>query len=131
MYITENVPMIDIGSAKLGMIVADQLRRNRKMTPTTSTSVSSSVNVTSSTEALIVADRSYNVDTVTAGGISVCRRTSAALTLLATSTVFVPGCRWMASTIERDPLYQLAVLLFCTSSVMRPISERWTGAPLR
>ncbi len=50
--------MIDIGSARLGMIVADQLRRNRKITSTTSTSVSSSVNVTSSTDALIVSERS-------------------------------------------------------------------------
>src|SRR5215831_8017225 len=103
--------MIDIGSARLGMIVADQLRRNKKITSTTSASVSSRVNVTSSTDALIVAERSYSVSTWTAGGISADSRPSAALTLLATSTVLVPGCRWIASTIERSPLYQLAVLL--------------------
>ena len=50
--------MMDIGSARLGMIVAEKLRRNRKITSTTSASVSSSVNVTSSTEAWIVAERS-------------------------------------------------------------------------
>ena len=47
------------------------------------------------------------------------------------TTVLVPGWRCTASTIDREPLYQLAVLLFCTSSVIRPISSRWTGAPLR
>src|SRR5580765_8473035 len=105
--------MIDIGSARLGMIVADQLRRNRKMTATTRKSVSSSVNVTSSTLALIVCERSYSTFIFTDGGISSWIFPSAALTRLATSTVFVPGWRWIASTIERSPLYQLAVLLFC------------------
>ena len=37
-YITENVPMTDMGSARLGMIVAVTLRRKRKITSTTSTS---------------------------------------------------------------------------------------------
>ena len=85
--------MIDIGSARLGMIVADQFRRNRKITSTTRPSVSSSVNVTSSTDALIVAERSYSVSTCTAGGISADSLPSAVFTLFATSTVFVPGCR--------------------------------------
>ncbi len=37
-YITENVPMIDIGSVRLGISVATTLRRKRKITSTTSTS---------------------------------------------------------------------------------------------
>ena len=90
-YITENVPMMDIGSAKLGMIVAVRLRRNRKITSTTSASVSSSVEVTSWTAASIEVDRSYSVATWTAGGISRCTRASAARTRWATATVFVPG----------------------------------------
>ena len=53
-HMTANVPTIDTGSARLGMTVAGRFRRNRKMTRTTSTSVSSSVNCTSSTD---VADR--------------------------------------------------------------------------
>src|ERR1039458_8039779 len=52
---TENVPMIDIGSAMLGITVAEKLRRNRKITSTTSASVSTSVNLTSFTEASMVA----------------------------------------------------------------------------
>ena len=50
--------MMDIGSARLGMTVADRLRRNRKMTSTTSTRVISSVNVTSCTDSWIVVERS-------------------------------------------------------------------------
>ena len=55
---------------------------------------------------------------------------SAAFAASATSTVFVPGCRVTASTIARLPLYQLAVLSFCTSSYTRPRSPRCTGALL-
>src|SRR5690349_21166944 len=110
--------MMDIGSARLGMMVADQLRKNRKITATTRNSVSSSVNVTSSTLALIVCDRSKSTDICTDGGISARILSRDAFTRLATSTVFVPGCRWMARTIDREPLYQLAVLLFWTSSVI-------------
>jgi hypothetical protein len=48
----------DIGTARLGMIVADRLRRNRKITMTTSAMLSISVNSTSWTESRIAADRS-------------------------------------------------------------------------
>ena len=57
-YITTNVPTIDIGIARLGMSVAETLRRNRKITSTTSAMASSSVNSTSCTEARIVTERS-------------------------------------------------------------------------
>ncbi len=50
--------MIDIGSARLGMIVAVTLRRNTKITPTTSPSASSSVNWTSRTDSRIDTERS-------------------------------------------------------------------------
>ena len=55
---TANVPMIDIGSAIDGITVAGTLRRNRKMTSTTSASARNSVNFTSSTEARMVCERS-------------------------------------------------------------------------
>ena len=44
------------------------------------------------------------------------KRLTSSLTPLATSTVVVPGCRRMASTTARSLLYQLATLLFATSS---------------
>ena len=46
-YMIANVPTIDIGSAMLGMSVADRLRKNRKITIITSAIVSMSVNFTS------------------------------------------------------------------------------------
>jgi hypothetical protein len=50
--------MIAIGSAIDGMMVEGMLRRNRKITSTTSTSAISSVDFTSSTEARMVCERS-------------------------------------------------------------------------
>ncbi len=55
----------------------------------------------------------------------------AALTRSATATVLVPGCRWMASTMARAPLNQLAALVSCTLSITRPRSPSRTGTPSR
>src|SRR3989454_8372167 len=55
---TANVPTSEKGSARLGMIVADRLRRKRKITRTTSANVSESVNCTSASEARIDSERS-------------------------------------------------------------------------
>src|SRR5919201_259125 len=63
-----NVPTIDNGTARLGMIVADRLRRNRKITMTTSAMVSMSVNCTSCTDSRIATDRSYTTLRFTAAG---------------------------------------------------------------
>ena len=51
--------------------------------------------------------------------------------LSTTSMVLVPGWRWMASTMELVPLYQVTTLLFCTLSMTWPSASRRTGAPLR
>ena len=50
--------MTEIGSARLGITVAERLRRNRKMTSTTRHSVRTSVNWTSRTERRIETERS-------------------------------------------------------------------------
>ena len=55
---TANVAMIERGSARLGMIVAERLRRKRKITSTTRQSVRTSVNRTSLTDARIDSERS-------------------------------------------------------------------------
>ncbi len=60
-YITAKVPTIESGSARLGMRVAETLRRNRKITRITSASVSTIVNCTSSIESRIVSERSYRM----------------------------------------------------------------------
>src|SRR5438874_4372733 len=51
--ISANVPMRDAGSARLGMIVAETFRRNRKITITTRQMVRTSVNLTSCTDSRI------------------------------------------------------------------------------
>ena len=43
-YITENVPTMENGSAIAGIMVAEKLRRNRKITMITSASVAAMVN---------------------------------------------------------------------------------------
>ena len=48
-----------------------------------------------------------------------------------TSTVFVPGWRWMARTMARVSVRQPATLSFSTLSMTRPSSSRRTGEPLR
>src|SRR3954462_9147514 len=130
-YITAKVPISDIGSARLGMFVAEMLRRNTEITMMARNSVSISVNLTSPTDSSIEIDLSYSVCTSTLGGISARSLATRSFTPLATATVLVPGWRWIASTTARSPLYQLATLLFSTLSSTVPSSSRWTGAPLR
>ena len=55
---TAKVPTMDSGTARLGMMVADTLRRNRKITMTTSATVRSRVNCTSCTDSRMATDRS-------------------------------------------------------------------------
>ena len=58
MYMAANVPMIEIGTATLGISVARQLRRNRNTTITTSATATIRVNSVSCSDERIVVDRS-------------------------------------------------------------------------
>ena len=60
-YIAANVPIIESGRARLGITVAEILRRNKKMTRITRAIVSSKVNLTSATESLIDSVRSKSM----------------------------------------------------------------------
>src|ERR1700685_1434023 len=62
------VPTSDSGTATLGMIVAERLRRNKKMTITTSAMVSINSNSTSSTDARMGVGRSVRTCTWTGDG---------------------------------------------------------------
>src|SRR5438045_3925997 len=68
MYITANVPISDRGTATLGIMVADRLRRNRKITIHTSPMVSISSNSTSFTDAWMLVVMSRSVE-IALGGI--------------------------------------------------------------
>ena len=62
------VPISVSGNATLGMTVAQNLRRKTKITITTSTTASTSVNCTSRTEARMVSVRSVRMAILTEGG---------------------------------------------------------------
>ena len=78
------------------MTVAQKLRRNRKITITTSATVSISVNCTSPTEARMVWVRSETTLTLMAGGIEACSTGSIALIRSTVSMTLAPGWRWIA-----------------------------------
>ncbi len=65
----EKVPMIDMGRAKLGIMVADKLRRKRKMTITTRQMVRNKVNWTSLTDSRMDKERSKRMFKLTEPGI--------------------------------------------------------------
>src|ERR1035437_4189610 len=67
-YITPKVPTNESGTAMLGITVAARLRQNRKITMTTSATVSINSNSTSATEARMVVVRSVKMVTGTEDG---------------------------------------------------------------
>ena len=130
-YITEKVPMMAIGSVRLGMTVATALRRKKKITATTSTSATSNDIFTSATALLIVIDRSYCRCTLSVGGKPCSISESASFTRRATSTVFVPGWRCTIRLMARSLSNQLTLLLFWMSSSTFATSPSRTAPPLR
>ena len=74
-----------------GITVAETLRRNTKITITTSTTASSSVNFTSLTDSRIDSERSKRTSSLTDGGICARNGGSSALTSSTTSTVLASG----------------------------------------
>src|SRR6478672_8765411 len=111
--------MSDRGTVTAGMMVAQKLRRNRKITITTSATVSSNVNCTSATEARMVAVRSEMTEIFTAGGIEAWSTGSIALTLLTVAMTLAPGWRWIIRMIARLWLYQPAIRSF-SGALMAP-----------
>src|SRR6185503_3358798 len=67
-YIAAQVPIRDSGTATAGIQVVASRRRKRKITSTTSATVSPSSNCTSATDARIVLVRSVSTATSTDGG---------------------------------------------------------------
>ena len=126
-----NVPTSESGTERLGIRVADGLRRNRKITATTRTTARPSSNSTSATEARIVVVRSVTTATSTAAG-------SAALS--AGSSAWMPvddgddvGARLALDVdddcrIGVDPGGELGVLGAFSACAT---SESLTGAPFR
>ena len=92
-YMIANVPAIDIGNARLGIIVAETFRKKRKITSTTRKTVPIKVSWTSWTDSRIDCVRSKNTSSSIDCGICARRVGSTALMASTTSTTFAPGCR--------------------------------------
>ncbi len=126
---TPNVPTSDSGTATLGMNVAGRLRRNRKITITTSATASSSSNWTSFTDERIVTVRSVSSVTSTAGGSDALSRGSSSFTRSTTSMTLVPGCRWTLRMIAGVAFAHAARREFSAASTASATSAIRTGAP--
>ncbi len=89
---TANVPRMENGSASAGMIVADPLCRNRKMTATTSASVIAIVHWMSVNASRMFFDRSPRIVRCTEGGSSASNAGSRFRIASVTAIVLLPGC---------------------------------------
>src|SRR5579863_6503009 len=87
--------MMDRGTAILGIIVAQALRKNRNITITTSATVKSRVNSMSLTDARMVVVRLKLVLKVTVGGMDALNSGINALILSTVSMMLASGCRPM------------------------------------
>ena len=92
-YITPKVPMIEMGIAMLGMMVAAAERRKRKITSTTKMIARTRVNFTSCTESRIASDLSLKISRLTVAGSCARNAGSSALIPSTTLMVLVPGWR--------------------------------------
>ncbi len=130
-YMNARVPTSDSGTDRLGIRVADGLRRNRKITMTTSTTARPSSNSTSETEARIVVVRSVTTWRSTAGGKAALSEGSNASMLSTTPMTLALGWRWMLTMTAGSVFTQAASAVFSAASVALPTSASLTGAPLR
>src|ERR1700683_254500 len=130
-YIAANVPTSDSGTATLGMTVAAKVRRNTKMTITTSAMHSSSSNSTSATEARTVVVRSVSTAIWITDGIVARNLGNTALMLSTTLMMLAPGCRWMFTITAGTLFIQAESSEFSTPSMTFATSDSVTGAPLR
>ena len=128
-YMKPNVPMSETGTATLGMMVAGRLRKNRKITSTTSATANSSSICTSRTEARMVMVRSVSMATSTAAGRAARSCGSCCLMRSTTSITLAPGWRWMLRMIAGTSFIHAARRAFSASSTTFATSDRNTGAP--
>lgn len=117
-YITPKVPTSDSGTATLGMSVALALRKNRKITITTSAMDSSNSNCVSSTDARIVVVRSEITCTSTEAGKDACSLGNSALTLSTVWITLAPGCLCTLRMMPGVRSDQAASLRFSASSTI-------------
>src|SRR5215468_9853086 len=118
-YIAAHVPISDTGTASEGMMVAESERRNRKITMMTRTTAMTSVSCTLHTDSRIDTERSISTSMRIDGGMEARYCGKRSRTESTTATVLASGWRWIASTMARSLLNQLAILSFSTLSITR------------
>src|ERR1700737_987103 len=122
---------MDSGTEMLGITVAHALRKKRKITITTSATVSMSVNSISWTEARIVIVRSEVMSRVAAGGIEA--RSSGRMALMLSTVLMMlgPGGGGIDIFAGGLPLAEPELRMSSIPSVTLATSLKRTGAPLR
>ena len=111
--------------------MAANVRRNTKMTATTSATQSINSNSTSATDARTVVVRSVNTAILMMGGIVARSFGSSFLMLSTTLMILAPGCRWMFTITAGTLFIQADSWVFSTPSITFDTSFSMTGAPLR
>ena len=127
-YMMPKVPTSDSGTTTLGIKVAVRLRRNTKVTITTSATASSISNCTSATESRMVWVRSDTTVTSSVAGSDARSCGSSALIRLTTSITLAPGWRWMFSRMAGLSPAQAACRTSSAPSTARATSDRRSGA---
>ncbi len=130
-YMMPNEVIKDSGSATPAISVARIERRNSSTTSVTSTTLRTSVNCTSWTEARMVTVRSLTTARSTPAGIERLSFGISARIWLTTSITLAPGCRWISMMTAGVPWYQPPVRSFSSPSTMLATSPIVTGEPLR
>ncbi len=123
-YMKPKVPMSESGTATLGITVARRLRRNTKITATTSPTASISSISTSCTEARIVTVRSVSTATSIAAGSPACSCGSWRLIRSTTSITLAPGWRWIFRMTAGTWFIHAASRAFSAPSTTSATSER-------
>ena len=128
--ITAKVPTSESGTATLGMMVAERLRRKRKMTMTTRPTVSISSNSTSLTEDWMLVVMSVRVVTRMEAGRSASSCGRICWMRSTTVMVLAPGWRWMLRMTAGVWFIHAACLVFSTPLTTSATFLSKTGAPL-
>src|SRR5271168_3028403 len=116
---TANVPISDIGTDIAGIRVAHSLRKNRKMTPTTNTIVSSRVCWTSATLARMVWARSDTTSILMDGGSDASSSGNAFLIWSTVAMTLAPDWHWTAMMTAGSVLIQPARFTSCGATTAR------------
>ncbi|MNQ69143.1 hypothetical protein D3C85_837240 [compost metagenome] len=127
-YMTPNVPTSDSGTTTLGISVAVRLRRNTKVTMTTSATASSISNFTSSTESRMVCVRSDTTVTSSVAGKAARNCGNSVWMRLTTSITLAPGWRWMFKRMAGLSPTHAAWRVSSAPSTARATSDRRSGA---